>query len=157
LLSDHERNAIEELFGHLPTKHAGAIEALMIVQKQRGFVSDDSLVDIAQLLDMTPAELDGIATFYNLIFRKSVGKHVILACDGVSCWLTGGERVIDHLQKKLGIECGQTTNDGLFTLLPTVCLGHCDIAPAMMLDDKIIGNLTEEKIEKLLGELSART
>jgi NADH-quinone oxidoreductase subunit E len=92
-----------------------------------------------------------VATFYNLIFRKPVGKHVIMVCDSVSCWIMGEERLIDHLQRKLGIKPGETTPDGMFTLLPTVCLGHCDQAPVMMLDGEIIANLTEEKIDEVLG------
>ena len=100
---------------------------------------------------MTPAELDAVATFYNFIFRKPVGKHIILVCDSVSCWVMGSERVLEHLQNRLGIVLGQTSADGVFTLLPTACLGACDRAPAMMIDDQLYGDLDPAKIDQILA------
>ena len=76
----------------------------------------------------------------------------MLVCDSISCWVMGEEKLMDYLRKKLGIEPGQTTPDGLFTLLPTVCLGHCEQAPVMILDGEIIGNLTPEKIDRVLAD-----
>jgi len=154
VLTDQELREIEDELSHLPTRRSGCIDALKIVQRHRGWVSDEALADVAGVLSMTPAELDHVATFYNLVFRQPVGKHVILVCDSVSCWLTGQETVLAHLQKKLGIEPGQTTPDGEFTLLPTVCLGHCEQAPVMMLDGEVIGNLTEDKIDQIIGGTS---
>jgi NADH-quinone oxidoreductase subunit E len=103
---------------------------------------------------MTPAELDAVATFYNLIFRKPVGKHVILVCDSVSCWIMGYERILQHLRDRLGIVLGETTADGVFTLLPIVCLGACDQAPAMMIDDELYGDLDAAKIDEILANYS---
>ena len=156
MLSEQERREIEEDLEHTPTREAGSIDALKVVQRHRGYVSDEAIEDIAQELGMSPAELDSVATFYNLIFRKPVGKHVILACDSISCFLTGGEGVMAYLMSKLGIEPGQTTDDGQFTLLPTVCLGHCEQAPVVMLDWEIVGNLTEEKIDQTLSDAMQR-
>jgi len=153
MLTEQEILEIEQELKHFPTRRSGCIEALKVVQSHRGWISDESILDIAHLLGMTPAELDQVATFYNLIFRQPVGKHVILVCDSVCCWLTGQETILDYLKKKLGIEPGQTTSDGLFTLLPTVCLGHCDQAPVMMLDGEVIGNLTKQKIDEVLDKL----
>lgn len=136
---------------HLPTRESGCIAALKIVQKYRGWVSDDALGDLSPVLGMSHAEIDSVATFYNLIFRRPVGRHVILVCDSVSCWIMGEQRLMDHLKIKLGICPGETTSDGEFTLLPTVCLGHCEQAPVMMLDGEIIGNLTDEKIDQVLA------
>ena len=152
MLTDHERTEIEDILSHAETRQSASIDALKIVQKHRGWVSDEALDDLSPVLGLSQAELDSIATFYNLIFRKPVGRHVILVCDGVSCWIMGEERLMGHLQRRLGIQPGETTEDGMFTLLPTVCLGHCEQAPAMMLDGEIIGNLTEEKIERILAE-----
>ena len=152
MLTDHERTEIEEMLTDLPTTQSGSIDALKIVQKHRGWVSDEALDDLSRVLGLSTAELDSIATFYNLIFRKPVGRHVIMVCDSVSCWIMGEERVMDHLQRKLGIRPGETTEDGVFTLLPTVCLGHCEQAPAMMFDGEIIGDLSEEKIDRILAE-----
>jgi NADH-quinone oxidoreductase subunit E len=156
MLTELERREIEKDLEQLPTKQAGCIDALVTVQKHRGSVSDEVLGDVASMLGMTGAELDSVATFYNLIFRKPVGEHVILVCDSISCWVMGAERVIDYLQRKLGIQPGQTTPDGMFTLLPVVCLGHCEQSPVIMLDDEIVGNLTEEKIDKVLADAIQR-
>lgn len=152
MLTEHERTEIEEALSQAPTRQSGSIDALKIVQKHRGWVSDEALDDLSPVLELSKADLDNVATFYNLIFRKPVGRHVILVCDSVSCWIMGEERVMDHLQRKLGIQPGETTEDGMFTLLPTVCLGHCEQAPVMMLDGEIIGSLTDEKIDRILAE-----
>ena len=95
-----------------------------------------SIRDIGELLEMSPADLDSVATFYNLIFRKPVGRHVIMLCDSVSCWIMGYERMREHLTGRLGIRFGETTPDNRFTLLPIVCLGACEQAPAMMVDNE---------------------
>jgi len=151
MLTEQEKQEIEEELAHLPTRQAGCIDALKVVQKHRGWVSDEALDDLSPVLGMSPAEIDSVATFYNLIFRKPVGKHVILICDSISCWVMGEESILAYLQRKLGIKLGQTTADGMFTLIPTVCLGHCEQAPVMMMDGDIIGNLTEEKIDQILS------
>ncbi len=149
-LSDEETQAIEAEISHLPDRQSAAIEALQIVQAKRGWVSDESLNAIARLLAMSSAELDGIATFYNLIFRRPVGRHVIMICDSVSCFVMGCERVRTVVAEHLGITPGQTTDDGRFTLLPIVCLGACDRAPVMMVDDELIGDVTINEVPKLL-------
>ena len=151
MLTAEEKKEIEAEFPRYEQKRAACVEALKVVQRHRGWVSDEALIAVAEFLEMTPAELDGVATFYNLIFRKPVGRHVILVCDSVSCWIMGYERIVQHLQERLGIGLGETTADGIFTLLPIVCLGACDQAPAMMIDDELYGNLDEEKIDEILA------
>ena len=154
MLTTEEKKEIEAEFPRYEQKRAACVEALKIVQRHRGWVSDEVLIAVAEFLEMTPAELEAVATFYNLIFRKPVGKHVILVCDSVSCWIMGYERILQHLQDRLGIVLGETTADGLFTLLPIVCLGACDQAPAMMIDDELYGNLDPEKIDEILAKFS---
>ena len=151
MLTAEEKKEIEAEFPRYEQKRAACVEALKIVQRYRGWVSDEALIEIAEFLEMTPAELDGVATFYNLIFRKPVGKHIILVCDSVSCWIMGYERILQHLQERLGVVLGETTADGVFTLLPIVCLGACDQAPAMMIDDELYGNLNPAKIDEILA------
>jgi NADH-quinone oxidoreductase subunit E len=99
---------------------------------------------------MTPDELDNVATFYNLIFRKPVGRHVILLCDSVSCWIMGYERLREAFKNRLGIDFGETTPDERFTFLPIVCLGTCDHAPAMMIDDELYRDLDPAKLDEIL-------
>jgi NADH-quinone oxidoreductase subunit E len=150
MLTEEERRDIEEEIKHFDYKQAVSVDALKIVQKHRGWVSDESIKDIAELLEMSAAELDGVATFYNLIYRKPVGKHVILLCDSVSCWVMGCDRMREHFTKRLGINFGETSKDNEFTLLPMQCLGTCDHAPAMMIDESLHRDLNEETIDGIL-------
>jgi NADH-quinone oxidoreductase subunit E len=150
MLTDEERKEIEKHIGRYEQKKSVVPEALIIVQRHRGWVSDESVRDIATELEMTPDEVESIATFYTLIFRKPVGRHVILICDSVSCWIMGYNPLRLHLEKILGITLGQTTKDGRFTLLPTACLGLCDKAPAMMIDDEVYGNLMPNHLDEIL-------
>jgi NADH-quinone oxidoreductase subunit E len=152
MLTDEETQEILAELGHYAQKQAAAPEALKIVQQRRRWVSDEDLEAIASLLEMTPDELDSVATFYNLIFRKPVGRHVVLVCDSVSCWILGYDSLLDHLETRLGVGLGETTPDGRFTLLPTVCLGCCDHAPAMMIDDRLYGDLTPARIDEILAQ-----
>ena len=151
MLNEQEIKEIEAVAGHYPMKRAAGIDALKIVQKHRGWISDEILNQVADVLDMSATDLDAVATFYNFIFRRPVGRHVILVCDSVSCWIMGYDTIADHLQQRLGIGFGETTNDGRFTLLPNVCLGACDRAPVMMIDDQLYGDLDAEKIDKILA------
>lgn len=151
MLSDIEQREIEAELPRYPDKRAACVEALKIVQRHHGWVSDERLKSVAAMLDMTPDELDGVATFYNLIYRKPVGRHVVLLCNSISCWIMGYEQMRAHMKVRLDIDLGQTTADQRFTLLPIVCLGACDHAPAMMVDDELHHDLTPEKVDGILG------
>jgi NADH-quinone oxidoreductase subunit E len=150
MLTDEERREIETKLAAYPNKQAMSIEAMLIVQRHRGWVSDESLRDLSELLGLSAANLDGVATFYNLIRRKPVGRHVALLCDSVSCWIMGCERVRDRLCSNLGTTLGGTTADGRFTVLPIVCLGACDHAPAMMIDGTLYEDLDDQRIEEIV-------
>jgi NADH-quinone oxidoreductase subunit E len=150
MLSNEEVKEIEEAFERYPAKRNVCLEALSIVNRHRGWVSDDAITDIADLLEMSPDEVDAVSTFYSLIFRKAVGRHVILICDGVSCWLLDYKSIVAHLGKTLGIGFGETTPDRRFTLLPAPCLGACDHAPVMIVDTDFHGDLTLEKVDEIL-------
>jgi NADH-quinone oxidoreductase subunit E len=152
MLSEIERKKIEAELTHYPTRQAVSVEALKVVQRHRGWVSDEALRDVAAILEMSPDELDNVATFYNLIFRKPVGKHVILLCNSVSCWVMGYGDIRNELTRRLGIQFGETTRDKRFTLLPMVCLGNCERAPVMMIDEDTHRDLTPESIENILQQ-----
>jgi len=152
MLTQDEKNEIEVQLQEYELKSAACIEAMKIVQRHRGWLSDEAIKDISEFLGMTPDELDGVATFYSLIFRKRVGKHIILVCDSVSCWIMGYEKILQHLKTRLNIEFGETSADGKFTLLPVACIGACDKAPAIIIDNKVYGNLDEGKIEYILAQ-----
>ena len=154
VLSEEEVREIEEECAHLPDRKSAAIDALMIVQRKRGWVSDQSLAAIARLLGMSAESLDSIATFYNLIYRKPVGRHVVMVCDSVSCYVMGADALRERVEARLGVKLGETTNDDRFTLLPIVCLGACDKAPTMMIDDELFGHVAEEKLDDILARFS---
>jgi len=150
MLSEIEKKEIAAELDHIEHKEAAGIEALKVVQKRRGWVSDESVRDVASLLDMTPAELDAVATFFNFIYRKPVGRHVIAICDSMVCWSLGYDPLRELLRKKLGIGFGETTLDDRFTLLPAACLGACDRAPAMLVDEDLYGPVMPEMLDGIL-------
>ena len=150
MLSDAEIQAVESITKRYENPQGASIEALREIQRSRGWVSDEALCDVARVLGLSPDELDGVATFYNLIFRRPVGRSVILLCDSVSCWVMGCEALRKKLESGLGVKLGETTPDGRFTLLPTVCLGACDHAPAMMVGDNLFGDLDPDRLDVIL-------
>ena len=155
-LSEEELQEIDAELEHVPYKSGAAIDALKIVQSKRGWISDESLAAIAKHLEMSIDELEGIATFYNLIYRRPVGKKVILFCDSVSCWICGCEKALEKVSDVLKIGYGETTTDEKYTLLPVPCLGACDRAPVMMVGDELITDLDDAKIEATFNQASSR-
>ncbi|PWC10218.1 NADH-quinone oxidoreductase subunit NuoE [Brenneria roseae subsp. americana] len=152
VLSDAERDAIEHEKHHYEDARAASIEALKIVQKQRGWVPDGAISAIADVLGIPASDVEGVATFYSQIFRQPVGRHIIRYCDSVVCHINGYQGVQAALERKLSIKPGQTTFDGRFTLLPTCCLGNCDKGPSMMIDDDTHSHVKPEDIESLLEQ-----
>jgi len=149
-LSAAEHAAIAELVAHAPTPRAACIDALKFIQSSRRYVADEVLPEIAAALGMSAAELDEVATFYNLIFRKLVGENVILLCDSITCWMLGSEKLAAQITDRLRIQFGETSSDKKFTLLPIVCLGACDHAPALMLGGTLHGDVTPARLDALL-------
>ena len=151
MLTDEMKKEIDAEIAMMAHRRAAVSEALKIVQRHRGWISDESVKEIAEYLDMTPDEVDAMATFYSVIHRRPVGRHVILICDSVSCWVTGYNQIREHISARLGIGFGETTPDKRFTFLPCACLGLCEQAPAMMIDEEVFGNLTPEKADRILS------
>jgi NADH-quinone oxidoreductase subunit E len=150
MLTETEIQEIDHEINLVPYKKAAVIEALKIVQHQRGWISDESVEAIADYLEISAAEVDSVATFYNLIFRKPVGRHVILLCDSISCYVMGYQKLYEGLQQQLNVRFGQTTTDNRFTLLPNACLGCCDHAPALMIDEDLYRDVKLEELEAIL-------
>ena len=150
IISNQERKEIEDMFPHVPYKKAVCIDALRIVQKYHGWVSDEAVKELSEIIEMSPDEIDSVATFYNMVFRKPVGRHVIMICDSISCWVMGYEQILEALKNKLSIKYGETTADNRFTLLPIVCLGNCDHAPTMLIDRDLHNDLTIDKLDEIL-------
>lgn len=150
MLTDHEKMEIQQEAKAYPYLQAVCVDALKIVQQHRGWVSDESIRDIAAFLEMSVHEVDSVATFYSRIYRRPVGRHVILICDSMSCMILGYRKLYDYLAGKLDIGFGGTTRDGRFTLLPISCLGDCDMGPSMMIDNDLYSIVTVEKMDELL-------
>lgn len=153
-LTETEIQAIDHEVSMVPSKKAAVIEALKVVQQNRRWISDESVEAIAAHLEMSAAEVDSVATFYNLIFRKPVGRHIILLCDSISCYVMGYKKLYEALQQELNIKFGETTADKKFTLLPNACLGCCDHAPALMIDEDLYRDIKMEDLEKVLNNYS---
>ncbi len=152
MLTKEEQHEIERAISMVPVKKAAGIEALKIIQEHRRWISDESLKDVAEFMDMTTEELDSVATFYNLLFRQPIGRHVILVCDSISCWVMGYETIRAELESRLQIKYGQTTPDGRYTMLPNCCLGTCDCAPAMMIDNDLYRNIRVDQLDEILNK-----
>lgn len=149
-LSPEEIAAIRAVAAPYEDKSAAAIEALQIVQQCRGWVSDATLASVADLLQIASAQLEAVATFYNLIYRRPVGRHVLHYCTSVSCWMLGADEVRDSLCRRLRIQPGEMTADGEYTLLPIVCLGACDHAPVVMDGDELFFDVNADNIDAIL-------
>ncbi|HEY8035012.1 MAG TPA: NADH-quinone oxidoreductase subunit NuoE [Methylobacter sp.] len=150
-LSPAEIEEINAEIGHYPDKAAVSIEALKIVQKHRRWISDECLVAVAELLEISPAQLEAVATFYNLIYRQPVGKTVIHYCNSVTCWMLGSDQVQERLCRHLNVELGEMSADGEYTILPIVCLGACDHAPVAMVGDQLRFDLGENAVNEIFG------
>ena len=150
-LSEAERSAIEHEMHHYEDPRAASIEALKIVQKARGWVPDGACDAIGEILGIPASDVEGVATFYSQIFRVPVGRHIIRVCDSMTCYIGGHESVLDSIKNEIGIEPGQTTADNRFTLIPVCCLGNCDKAPALMIDDDTFGDVQPGGIAQLLA------
>jgi NADH-quinone oxidoreductase subunit E len=137
---------------HYADPRAASIDALKVVQKRHGWVPDGAIYAIGDVLGIPASDVEGVATFYNLIFRQPVGRHVITICDSIGCFLTGYEDTVAAMKKQLGIELGQTTPDNRFTLLPICCLGACDKGPVLMIDEDTHGNVAAADVAKLLEQ-----
>jgi NADH-quinone oxidoreductase subunit E len=149
------KQTLEEHVAKVDHPRELAIDVMFVLQDHFGYLSDEAVEETAGLLDMTPLEVEELATFYTFTYREPVGKYVIHVCDSVICWMDGYESLKDYLCQTLGIEVGETTTDGLFTLLPVCCIGYCDQSPAMLINKKVYGHLTPEKIDTILEKLKA--
>jgi len=151
VLNESERRQIRQHVNESYRPRGAAVAALRAVQEHRGYVSEEAIREVAPLVEMTPDELEGLATFYSLIFRHPVGRRVIKVCDSIVCWMLGSESLLQYLSSRLGIAPGETTPDGEFTLLRICCLGDCDHAPVMMVNDELIRGVTPGIIDSVLS------
>jgi NADH-quinone oxidoreductase subunit E len=150
------KKSLVEKITHADHPREMVVDVLLALQDHHGFLSDDAVEAAAALLGMSPLEVEELATFYTFIYREPVGEYVIHVCDSVICWMDGYESLKDYLCKKLDVAVGATTADGLFTLLPACCIGYCDLSPAMLINRKVYGHLTPQKIDEILEKLKSK-
>ncbi len=153
MLPEEIRKPLQDRIEEVAHPRELIVDVVFALQDHYGYLSDEGLEEAAGLLGMSPMEVEELATFYTFIYREPVGRYVIHVCDSLICWMEGQESISDHLSRKLGIQPGETTPDGLFTLLPVCCIGYCDRAPAMLINRKVYGELTPEKIDQVLAQL----
>ncbi|WP_367670657.1 NADH-quinone oxidoreductase subunit NuoE [Sodalis-like secondary symbiont of Drepanosiphum platanoidis] len=151
-LTNKELISIKKEMKYYETSRSIVVEALKIVQKNRGWISDEIIKSIAKILNISKTDVDSIATFYSQIFRKKVGKYIIRYCDSVVCYINGYINIEKKISKYLNINPGQTSKDKKFTLLPTCCLGNCDKGPSMMINEVTYMYLKPDKIKYILGK-----
>ena len=147
------RNELNQRVATAVTNREAAVDVMKELQRHYGWLSDEAVLEAADILDLSPLQVEELATFYEMIYRRPVGQHVIHVCDSISCWALGGESLLKHFEHLLGIKTGSTTADGSFTLLPCCCLGNCSNAPAVMVGEHQYGPVTPERAETLLAEL----
>ncbi len=152
MLGEEEKEEIRKEAERYLRPKAASVAALKIVQKHHGWVAPEALGEVAELLGMTPDELEGVATFFSHIYLKPVGRHVIFVCDSISCWVAGYEELMTHLEECWGIRPGETTPDGRFTMMPIACLGICEEAPAVMIDATLHTGLDKGKLDDILKQ-----
>ena len=150
-LTDEERRELEAVVAHYPDRRAAAASVLKAVQARRRWLSDQSMADAGDFLGMSVEELDSLATFGNMLFRRPVGRHIVLVCNSFACWSLGYAELLEALEQELGVAVGETTPDDRFTLLPIVCLGACDRGPAIMVDADLHGPLAPADVPGVLS------
>jgi len=153
MLPDEMKTQLEQKIAATDHPRELVVDVIFAMQDHYGYLSDAAVTEAAALVGMTTVEVDELATFYPFIYREPVGRYVIHVCDSVVCWMGGHESLQNHLMQRLGIAMGETTADGLFTLLPVCCIGYCDRAPAILINKKVYGELTPEKLDGIIARL----
>ena len=143
----------EATVARYPKREAAMLPVLYLAQREFGHLGPEAIEYVAKLMEQAPARVQGVVSFYTMYNREPIGRHHIQVCRTLPCALRGAEEVTAFLKKKLGIDCGQTTPDGRFTLSEVECLASCGTAPMMQVNDDYFENLTEEKINQILDAL----
>jgi NADH-quinone oxidoreductase subunit E len=153
-LSAESLKRVEELVRRYPKKEAALLPVLHIVQREKGFISPDAERWVAAKLGIPPLQVREVLSFYTLLRREPAGKYVIQVCRNISCFLAGSEDIVKYLEARLGVRAGETTADGKYTLETVECLGNCDHAPCLMINDDDYGPVTREAVDGILKRLA---
>ena len=153
MIPTHLKTSLERRIADAATTREAAVDVMKELQRHYGWLTDEALVEASRLLGLSPLQVEELATFYEMIYRRPVGRHVVHVCDSISCWASGGETLLKSLAALLDIEPGSTTADGAVTLLPCSCLGNCGEAPCMMIGEKQYGRITVETGARIVTAL----
>jgi NADH-quinone oxidoreductase E subunit len=153
MLSQAACQQIQDLIGRYPRKRSALIPALQLAQKEAGHISADIVSEIAEIFSLTPTEVNEVASFYTMLYKKPVGKYVIQVCTNISCLLCDAESIMEHLTRRLGIRPGETTPDRKYTLVEVECLGSCGTSPVIQINEDYHEDLTPEKVDRILDSL----
>ncbi len=153
MISDETKKRFDDLVKRYPEKRSALIPILHEVQAEVGYLSPEAIEWVAAYLGLSPADVMSVASFYDMLNLEPVGKHMIYVCQNLSCALLGAERLIRHLESRLGIRTGETTPDGLITLKRMECLASCGTAPAIQIDGIYYERMTTQKLDDLLDKL----
>lgn len=145
------KNELHTRISSAITNREAAVDVMKLLQAHYGWLTDEAIGEAAELLGLSPLQVEELATFYEMIYRRPVGRHVIHVCDSISCWAMGGESLLQHIAGILGIGVGETTADNRFTLLPCCCLGNCGQAPTMMIGTTIYDRVTDVSAAEILN------
>ncbi len=151
--NEQSNKKIAEILKRYPRRQAALLPVLWVAQEQFGWISQDVMELVAHTLDVSPAHVYGVVTFYTMFHQQPPGKHHLQLCRTLSCAMMGSEKILCQLKNRLGIEESQTTPDGQFTLSTVECLASCGTAPAMMINEKYFENLNEEEMDRILENL----
>ncbi len=155
-LSEKVKERLEKMRHQFPTEQALLIPALHFVQEEKGWVSAESIKEIAEFLHLPLSKVREVVTFYTMFNQKPVGKVHLQVCMNVSCWLNGSPELLSCIEKRLGVECGGTTKNGNYTLSEVECLAACGTAPAIQVNEDYYEGLNVERLNKLLDDLDAQ-
>ena len=154
-LSDDNVKLAHEIIGRYPRKRSATIPLLHLAQEQDGYVTDEAIDHVAELVEATPAEVLGTCTFYEMFKRHEVGRYMVNVCTNISCQLLGGEELLHHAEETLGIRAGSTTPDGLFTLEDVECIAACTEAPCLQVNYRYRYQVSTEDFDQMIDDLRA--
>jgi NADH-quinone oxidoreductase E subunit len=144
-----------EVVALYPHPRSALIPLCHLAQAQDGWLTPEAIVEIAELVGCTAAEVEGTASFYDMLHTERVGKYVVTVCTNIACMLAGSYELLEHAEERLGVRAGATTSDGLFTLEEAECLAACDVAPCLQVNSRFFGSLTDESFDQLVEDLAA--
>jgi len=153
MIPEHLKATLVQRVAAAVTRREAAVDVMKELQRHYGWLTDEALEEASQLLGLSPLQAEELATFYEMIYRRPVGRHVVHVCDSISCWASGGETLLESLTHLLNIEPGSTSADGAVTLLPCSCLGNCGEAPCMMVGKVQYGRMTPESVARIVAAL----